>query len=297
MNRDHAKGMFFVFEGPNGSGKTTAMRTVAERMRSLGADVITTREPGGSETAEKIRSLLLDPSIPMDPHEQTLLFMAARRNHIRTVIRPAMERGAIVLCDRFVASTMVYQTLRPEGGPPLSTSEVVAAHEQWCWGMAPDMQFHLHLPVAVAAGRRSGRAAVDDRYESDDMAYEQACADRYAESGRLLGFRQHDIQADGSPEQTVERLMGVMHRVAEDRLWSIVVHRVGADRTGRWYPVTDRGGRVWWTHEPSEAHRRAMDEHARDGGAQIRFVRRSAAVAAIDSGMTTCETEAASRGI
>lgn len=297
MNRGEAKGMFFVFEGANGSGKTTAMRTVAERMRSLGADVVTTREPGGSETAERIRTLLLDPSVPMDPHEQTLLFMAARRNHIRTVIRPAIERGAIVLCDRFVASTMVYQTIRPEGGEPLSTREVFDAHERWCWGMAPDMQFHLHLPVEEAAARRSGRTASDDRYESDDLEYERACAERYANSGSLLGFRQHDVPAGGSPEATVEHLMQVLGRVAEDRLWSIVVYRMQADRSGRWYPLMHPSGGVWWTHEPSEAHRRAAEEHRRHGGAQIRFVRRSAAVAAVDSGMTTQQADAASKGI
>jgi len=289
--------MFFVFEGPNGSGKTTAMRRVAELMKEAGADVITTREPGGSVTAEKIRTLLLDPQVPMDPHEQTLLFMAARRNHIRKVILPSIERGTIVLCDRFVASTLVYQTLRPEGGPPLSTDEVISAHGEWCWGLSPDMQFHLHLPVEVAASRRGGRAVSDDRYESDDLDYERACADRYAESGRLLGFRQHDVDADRTPEQVVAAIMEVMRRVATDRLWSMMSYRVRGDRSGSWFPVMDERGSVWWTHDPNEAHRRAVEEYKRDGSAQIRFVRRSAAVASVDSGMTTIEVEAAGRGI
>ena len=280
-------GMFFVFEGPNGSGKTTAMKEVASRMRALGAEVVTTREPGGSVTAEEMRRLLLDPRIAMDPQEQTLLFMAARRNHLRTVIFPAMERGAIVLCDRFVASTLVYQTLRPEGGPPMSMPEVVAAHAQWCWGTRPDLQFHLHIPVERAAQRRTGREMADDRYESDDMDYERACADRYAESAQVLGFREQSIDADRTPDAVADDIMRIMSPVAEDRLWSIMVHVADHGPSGRWFPMLDETGRPWWTHEPTEAHRRAADVRTGNPTGLIRFVRRSIAADAVDDGMTT----------
>jgi dTMP kinase len=287
--------MFFVFEGANGSGKSTALRAAGERLKASGHDVMVTREPGGSMTAETIRRILLDPDVSMDPHEQTLLFMAARRNHLRTVILPALEAGRIVLCDRFVASTLVYQTIRPEGGAPLSTGEVVSAHAQWCHDARPDMQFVLHIDADEAARRRAGRVAETDRFESDDREYELACIDRFAESGRILGFRQHDVDATRTPDQVVDSIMAVLDRAARDALWVPMVHQIGTDRGGFWTPDTDEHGSVWWSHEPSEAHRRASDMMRDDNGRMIRFAPRSLAIEALSRRVSTIEIDSAAR--
>lgn len=287
------KGMFFVFEGANGSGKSTALRAAAARLRASGHDPMVTREPGGSETAETIRGILLDPSVSLDPHEQTLLFMAARRNHLRQVILPALEAGRIVLCDRFVGSTLVYQTIRPEGGPPLSTEEVVSAHRQWCHGIRPDMQFVLHVDADEASRRRAGRLAEADRFESDDREYELACIDRFAESGRILGFRQHDVDANRDPDHVVDSIMEVLDRAARDALWAPMIHQTGHDRLGFWTPVTNGDGSVWWSHDPSEAHRRASDMMREDNGRMMRFAPRSLAIEALDRRVTTSDIDRA----
>lgn len=295
-DRNHP-GMFFVFEGANGSGKTTAMRTVAERLRARGFDPMVTREPGGSESAETIRKILLDPTISLDPHEQTLLFMAARRNHLRTVIRPALEAGRIVLCDRFVGSTLVYQTIRPEGGDPLSTAEVVNAHRQWCDGFKPDMQFVLVVGTEEAARRRAGRTAEADRFESDDETYEAACIDRFGESGRLLGFRQFDVDANRSPDLVVDSLMEVLEPAARDALWVPMMHQIAVDRSGFWTPALDESGSVWWSHDPSEAHRRAAEMMREDPSRMMRFAPRSIAIEALSRRVTTEDLDRAARRI
>lgn len=103
------RGLFITFEGGEGAGKSTQIRLLAERLRGLGREVVVTREPGGSDGAERIREVLLAPSARFDPVAQTLLFAAARRDHVETLIRPALKRGAIVLCDRFADSTRAYQ--------------------------------------------------------------------------------------------------------------------------------------------------------------------------------------------
>ena len=286
------QGTMFVFEGQNGCGKSTALRSVAARLTDLGADVVVTREPGGTPAAEHIRQLLLDPAFDVDTHEQMLLLMAGRRNHLRTVILPALTRGAIVLCDRYVTSSIVYQTLREDGGLALTTDEVVSAHEQWCWGAAPELQFHFSLPAEIAVLRRDGRANMQDRFESENIAFERACADRYAESAALLGFRQHDIDATATPRQVADAIMTVLEPVALDQTWTPMVYRMTEDRSGRWFPLLDAKGRIIWSHEPAEAHRLAAAHSEENELAQFSFARRSVAVKALDNGLTTDELHA-----
>jgi dTMP kinase len=103
-------GLFISFEGGEGAGKSTQIRRLAERLRAEGREVVVTREPGGSPGAEAVRHVLLSGAAePLGPRMEALLFGAARSDHVEQVIRPAVERGAIVLCDRFLDSTRVYQ--------------------------------------------------------------------------------------------------------------------------------------------------------------------------------------------
>ena len=105
------KGYFITLEGPDGSGKSTQLELIAEYLRQNGREVVCTREPGGSEAAERLRQLVLDPQLAIDARTETLLYLAARADHLDKVVRPALASGKIVLCDRFSDSTLVYQGL------------------------------------------------------------------------------------------------------------------------------------------------------------------------------------------
>ena len=106
-----AKGLFITLEGPDGGGKTTQQELTAAWLRSRGREVVCSREPGGTVLAEKIRALVLDPELPLTPRAELLLYLAARAEHVAQKLRPALEAGQVVLCDRFSDSTLVYQGL------------------------------------------------------------------------------------------------------------------------------------------------------------------------------------------
>ncbi|MBO0750173.1 MAG: dTMP kinase, partial [Porphyrobacter sp.] len=128
-------GRFIAFEGGEGAGKSTQSRLLAEALRERGLEVVLTREPGGTEGAEAIRRLLLDPSGPgWEPEAEALLFAAARSDHVARLIRPALERGAWVICDRFIDSTRAYQG----GGGGLSDDAILTLHRVGSGGLLPD---------------------------------------------------------------------------------------------------------------------------------------------------------------
>lgn len=213
----HKTGLFIVFEGANGSGKSSAARAAADHFKEAGYDVVLTREPGGTPQAEKLREFLLDPTFSLDPHEQTLLFMVARRSHLRQVILPAVSRGAIVICDRYLASTLVYQTLRPEGGAPATIDEIRKAHKTWCWNTKPDLQILLDIDYKTANERRNMRFAEADRFESEDPDYEMQCINRYAESAQLLGFPGSTIDARQTQEEVSSNAISLIQSMIEAR--------------------------------------------------------------------------------
>ncbi|AXK43745.1 dTMP kinase [Erythrobacter aureus] len=208
-------GSFIAFDGPNGVGKSSAMKTVAEALGSSGRDVVVTREPGGTKLAEELRGLLLDPSHPMDTTTQLLIFNAARRSHILDVIRPNVEAGRIVLCDRFISSSLVFQTLKPDGGPDLSVDEVLDAHRRYCFNEMPDLTVYLHAPHEVRAQRIAHRAGAPvDRFEEYDDAFDRAAADRFALCGALL--RSPYAMIDASP--AADEVAAACLRVVEGHL-------------------------------------------------------------------------------
>jgi len=156
MNRT---GLFITLEGGEGAGKSTAAAGLAALLRAEGNEVVLTREPGGTPGAEAIRALLLNPEIPLDPLAQTMLHFAARADHAATLLRPALARGAVVICDRFYDSTMAYQSYgqNVDVGAVASLIRLIDLH--------PDITFMLELPPAVADARRAARAGAADRYE------------------------------------------------------------------------------------------------------------------------------------
>jgi dTMP kinase len=152
-------GLLIVFEGPDGAGKSTQTRRLAERLEGDGFDVLVTREPGGTRLGDRLRGLLLE----YGDHEvfaetEALLYAADRAQHVREVLRPALERGAVVVCDRYVDSSLAYQG----GGRGLPVQELTVAQHLATGGLLPDLRLLLDLPVAVGLERRfSGDSGVN----------------------------------------------------------------------------------------------------------------------------------------
>ena len=149
---------FISFEGIDGAGKSTHIDAVAAHLREAGASVVCTREPGGTPLAEQLRDLFLRQS--MDSMTESLLVFAARRDHLQQVIRPALDRGDTVLCDRFTDATFAYQ-----GGGNGFSGDVLSQLENWVQdGLQPDLTIWFDLPAAIAARRRA-QARAADRFE------------------------------------------------------------------------------------------------------------------------------------
>ena len=157
-------GRFVTFEGIDGAGKSTHIDWFAQRVRDRGLEVVVTREPGGTALAERLRTLLL--TEPMSVETETLLMFAARREHLEQLIRPALARGAWVVCDRFTDSTYAYQGAGR--GVPIDR---IAALEAWVHGdLQPHRTYLFDLPAELAAQRRAGARAAD-RFEAEDVAF------------------------------------------------------------------------------------------------------------------------------
>ena len=157
-------GRFITFEGIDGAGKSTHIVALAQRLRERGAEVVCTREPGGTELAEKLRELVLH--APMDALTEALLVFAARRDHVQQLVAPALARDATVVCDRFTDATFAYQ-----GGGRGFDTQVLAQLERWVHAdLQPQLTFWLDLPAAEAARRRAAARAAD-RFESEDIAF------------------------------------------------------------------------------------------------------------------------------
>ncbi|MFY1018828.1 dTMP kinase [Ectopseudomonas khazarica] len=168
-------GLFITLEGPEGAGKSTNREYLAERLREQGIDVLLTREPGGTPLAERIRELLLAPSDePMAADTELLLVFAARAQHLQQVIRPALARGSVVLCDRFTDATYAYQG----GGRGLSTARI-AQLEQFVQGeLRPDLTLIFDLPVEVGLARAAARGRLD-RFEQEQRSFFESVRHAY----------------------------------------------------------------------------------------------------------------------
>jgi dTMP kinase len=167
--------LFITLEGPEGAGKSTNREYLAACLRSHGIDVVLTREPGGTPLAESIRELLLAPSDEaMDADTELLLVFAARAQHLAQVIRPALARGAVVLCDRFTDATYAYQG----GGRGLSI-ERIATLENFVQGaLRPDLTLVFDLPVEIGLARATARGRLD-RFEQEGRAFFDAVRSTY----------------------------------------------------------------------------------------------------------------------
>ncbi len=168
-------GLFITLEGPEGAGKSTNREYLAELLMQAGIEVVLTREPGGTPLAERIRELLLAPdSEIMAVDTELLLMFAARAQHLAGVIRPALARGAVVLCDRFTDATYAYQ-----GGGRGLAYERIAILEQFVQGdLRPDLTLVFDLPVEVGLARAAARGKLD-RFEQEQQSFFEAVRQTY----------------------------------------------------------------------------------------------------------------------
>jgi dTMP kinase len=199
VKRPSGRGKFISFEGGEGSGKSTQIKLLAQRLEAAKLRAILTREPGGSPGAEIIRHLVLSGMGKLlGPEAETLLFAAARDDHVRTVIEPALTQGTWVLCDRFSDSTRVYQGRLGNVAPG-----VLNAMQRVTIGdLKPDLTIILDVPVEVGLKRAAGRRGdgAPDRFESEDIKFHQDLRDAYRQIAAEDPERCVLIDAASSPD-------------------------------------------------------------------------------------------------
>jgi dTMP kinase len=188
--------LFVSLEGIDGSGKSTQAKLLAE---ALGPETLTIREPGGTDAAERIRELLADPALEIDPFAELLLFCAARADLLARVVRPALERGGTVVADRFADSSVAYQG----GARGLGTSHVLSLVDTAIDGLWPDVTVYLRIDPEVGLGRAGG----EDRFEAEGIDLQRAVAEAYEEIAAVASDRVVAIDATGTVEEVHVRVM------------------------------------------------------------------------------------------
>ena len=194
-----SKGLFITFEGIDGAGKSSHVEWFAQRLRAGGREVIVTREPGGTALAEQLRDLVL--TCPMDAQTELLLVFAARSEHLARLIRPALARGAAIVCDRFTDSTYAYQG----GGRGLSLDWIETLERQVHGDLQADRTYLFDLPAELAAQRRAAARAAD-RFEAQDVAVFDRVRSAYQRRAGLSAGRFQVIDGRQSIEQVREEL-------------------------------------------------------------------------------------------
>ena len=208
------KGKFITFEGADGGGKSTQVQLAAEWLREQGYEVITTREPGGTVLAEKVRELVLDPALPLNTTSQSLLYLAARSEHVEKVIRPALDAGKVVLCDRFSDSTLVYQGLSLGKG----LAELTVLRQLCSFataGLEPDLTLVLDGRPEKLAKRRELRG-VTDRYEQQGLAFQHRLRDGFLTLAKAEPARIKVLNAEGSTEEVAEAVQKALAKLLQE---------------------------------------------------------------------------------
>ena len=200
-------GLFISFEGGEGAGKSTQIRTLAETLRARGMEVVVTREPGGSAGAEAVRHVLLSGAAEeFGVRMEAMLFAAARNDHVEEVIRPALEKGAVVLCDRFLDSSRVYQgttgNLEPEF---IETLQRIAID-----GTMPDMTLIFDIAASTGLARARSRAdegAAPDRFEKEEIETHEKRREAYLDIALAEPRRCRIVNADQMEEKVREDVL------------------------------------------------------------------------------------------
>lgn len=211
------RGRFITLEGVDGAGKSTHAAWIAEQLRVRGHKVHVTREPGGTPLAEHVRALLLDhsPGAGPGPWSEAFLMVAARADLVLRVIRPALERGQVVLCDRFADSTLAYQG----GGRGLDAALLEAMNRAATGGLEPDLTLLFDLDPAIGLARRAAAGSSDNRLDREPVEFHVRVRDRYRELAARHRDRYETLDATLDADTLAERV------------WATVAARLGAART------------------------------------------------------------------
>ena len=203
-------GRFITFEGIEGSGKTTQLERLAERLRRGAADVVVTREPGGTTLGRELRALVLRPSAePMSPVAELLLYATDRAQHLTEIVEPALERGAIVLCDRYKDATLAYQGY----GRGLDLERIRELHRRPPLDRTPDRTVLLVLDPAVALARATRRnvehdlVEIEGRFEKERLEFHRRVAEGYGAMAAAEPERFRVVEAQGDVQQVGRRVV------------------------------------------------------------------------------------------
>ena len=198
-----ARGVFITFEGGDGSGKSTQIQSVRDWFESRGREVIVTREPGGTELGTEIRRLVQNGPEDVDPRTEALLYAADRAYHVATVIAPALERGAVVLGDRYIDSSLAYQG----AARSLGVDEIASLSAWATRGLYPSLTFLLDLPPEVGARRRTD---APDRMERESMDFHERVRHEYLRLADAEPDRIVVIDAVGTVDEVFSEIRGVL---------------------------------------------------------------------------------------
>ena len=209
-------GTFITFEGIDGSGKSTQLRLLSSFLRLQGREVVTTREPGGTPLGNRLRAALLDSQEHVDPLTELLVFAADRAQHVRILLRPALESGHIVLSDRYADATVAYQGAG-RGFSPQVISEIVALATE---GLKPDLTLLFDLSVAdcaIRTKRRTSDKQKGDRLDAEDAEFHTRVRDAYLQIAAAEPERVKVIETSGSVEETHARVKEIVAEFLESR--------------------------------------------------------------------------------
>lgn len=213
MTQD-ARGRFITVEGSEGVGKSTNMEFIVADLRSRGISAVATREPGGTPVAEQIRTVLLQSEVgSISDHCELLLMFAARADHLDRVIRPALERGDWIVCDRFTDATYAYQG----GGRGMDEQDIGTLERFVQQGLTPDLTILLDAPLEVAAARRDARG-IADRFEAEEAEFFARVRQKYRYRAEQEPARISLVDASGPLEQVQQRLKTVLDEFIKNNL-------------------------------------------------------------------------------
>lgn len=206
-------GLFITFEGVEGCGKSTQIERLKEHLETMGYACLVTREPGGVDIAEKIRGLLLDPeNSAMCAETELLLYVAARAQHVAERIRPAVEAGTVVLCDRYADSTTAYQ----RAGRDLPLETVTTLHEIGTGSYTPDITFVFDVPVAIGLERARARRGLD-RIEQEPIAFHERVRNEFLRIAESEPNRVHVIDGTQDVDAVTREVLTLADRALEAR--------------------------------------------------------------------------------
>jgi dTMP kinase len=211
----HRRGLFISFEGIDGAGKTTQLQACAQRLRERGVQPLVTREPGGTAVGERLRAVLLDPaSGGMVALCEAMLMAAARAQHVAEVLRPALEAGRVVLCDRYSDATWAYQ----HGGRGLDAATVETLCRLAEQGLEPDRTILFDLPLEVSRQRLATRSCEDtSRFDAEGGGFQERVAAEYHRRARLFSARIVTVDATASSEEVTRQTWAIVAAILEGK--------------------------------------------------------------------------------